>query len=93
MNELGKELKRAREEAGVSQMAMAKAMGYASSQLISNWERGRCSIPPKKGYIFCKMTGMKRATFENMLIEHAANSIRYEVSAGRFKDRNKDLSR
>lgn len=38
-------LKRKRVAAGLSQSAVACELGYSSSQMISNWERGLCHPP------------------------------------------------
>lgn len=45
MEKMGSYLKRVREEAGLSQGAVAKALGYNTAQFISNWERD-VSMPP-----------------------------------------------
>lgn len=36
-----------RKIAGVSQQDISKALGFGSSQFISNMERGLCTLPPK----------------------------------------------
>lgn len=38
-------LREARLEAGFSQAKVAKALGYTSSQFVSNWERGLAEPP------------------------------------------------
>jgi transcriptional regulator with XRE-family HTH domain len=43
--ELAKFLKLKRIEQGLSQAEVARALGFSSSQFISNWERGMCSPP------------------------------------------------
>ena len=47
---LGKRLKNYRIEAGLSQLEVAKAFRYSTTQFISNWERGY-SYPPFKNII------------------------------------------
>lgn len=44
---LGVKLKKAREEAGLTQDTVAEKLKYESSQFVSNFERGEC-LPPKK---------------------------------------------
>lgn len=44
---LGSELKRLRQEAGLSQNALAEALGYSCGQFVSNWERD-VAHPPKR---------------------------------------------
>lgn len=40
MDNLGKYLKQARRSVGYSQGEISDALGYTSSQFVSNWERG-----------------------------------------------------
>ncbi len=42
---LGRYVKAAREQAGLTQYQLAKALSYTSAQFISNWERGQSSPP------------------------------------------------
>lgn len=42
---VGKHLNRIRKEAGLSQMDLARSLGYSSKQIVSNWERGCCDVP------------------------------------------------
>lgn len=45
--ESGKLFQKLRENRNITQMELAKFLGYRSAQFISNWERG-LSIPPAK---------------------------------------------
>lgn len=45
---LGKAVKTARLEQGMSQLDLSKALGYKNGQFISNCERGICGVPDKK---------------------------------------------
>lgn len=42
---IAKFIRSARERAGLTQLELAKAMGYSVPQFVSNWERG-VSVPP-----------------------------------------------
>ena len=42
---VGRFFKTARDRAGLTQMMLAKELGYTSPQFVSNWERGLCSPP------------------------------------------------
>lgn len=42
---VGEFLKTARESAGLTQLALARELGYTSAQFVSNWERG-VAMPP-----------------------------------------------
>jgi transcriptional regulator with XRE-family HTH domain len=46
-------MKRARQEAGLSQYEVSKKLGFGSSQFVSNWERGIAG-PPTKSIIRLK---------------------------------------
>jgi transcriptional regulator with XRE-family HTH domain len=48
-------LKKARENAGLSQAEVARELGYSSPQFVSNWERGLSSPPVPKLKKLCKM--------------------------------------
>lgn len=43
--EMGKLIKKARTQAGLTQASLAKKLGYESPQFVSNWERSE-SLPP-----------------------------------------------
>lgn len=47
-NSLGKYLQKKRIEADLTQIEVAKKLGYSSAQFISNFERGLCSPPLKQ---------------------------------------------
>jgi transcriptional regulator with XRE-family HTH domain len=42
---VGEFLRSSREEAGLTQLALARELGYTSAQFVSNWERG-IAMPP-----------------------------------------------
>lgn len=47
MNENAQFFKNARERVGLTQVQVARELGYGSAQFVSNWERG-LSYPPIK---------------------------------------------
>lgn len=47
-NNLGKYLQKKRIDADLTQIEVAKKLGYSSAQFISNFERGLCSPPLKQ---------------------------------------------
>jgi transcriptional regulator with XRE-family HTH domain len=72
---MGDTLKAFREKTGMAQGELAKKLGYASPQFVSNWERGICGIPFKKAPVFCKMTGMKVSSMKELLLENERERI------------------
>lgn len=47
---LHKYLKSQREKRGLTQRQVSDALGYGTSQFISNWERELCVVPEEKLY-------------------------------------------
>lgn len=45
MSELNKYLRVARKGTDITQLQLAKKLGFASPQFVSNWERGICKVP------------------------------------------------
>lgn len=45
LNSLSQFLKEKREECGLSQLEVARQLGYSSPQFVSNWERGIVAPP------------------------------------------------
>ncbi len=40
-------VKQRREQLGLSQLEISMMLKYRTVQMVSNWENGRCSIPPE----------------------------------------------
>lgn len=87
MKKSGEILKQAREKAGLSQGELAKELGYSSPQLISNVERGLCSVPLKKARDFCRLTGMAQKDLRNILIGVATRRINNYLPAPSKRDK------
>lgn len=58
----------ARGKKKLSQIEIAKHLGYSSSQFVSNWERGLALIPPKKMPAFAQITGCDLETLRSLTI-------------------------
>lgn len=54
--ETGRVVKAARLKAKLSQGKLARALGWTTSQYVSNVERGLCGFPARKGKLFCRIT-------------------------------------
>lgn len=57
---LGNYLREAREAKGLTQIEVAKRLGYSTSQFVSNWERGMCSPAENKMKKLIKMLGLDK---------------------------------
>ena len=49
-----------RKAAGLSQLKVAHGLGYSCAQLISNFERGTCSLPKDKLFEYAKICKIPR---------------------------------
>lgn len=68
-NTFAKYIREKRLEAGLSQAQAAKKLGM-HSQLISNWERGRCFVPLKRMKAVAKIYGVElQSVFANYCVE------------------------
>ncbi|HRO66342.1 MAG TPA: helix-turn-helix transcriptional regulator [Pseudobdellovibrionaceae bacterium] len=69
-------LREARVEAGLSQIEVAKALGYSTSQFISNWERELAAPPVKILKRLGKLYGISSDRLLEMLIEQSEETLR-----------------
>lgn len=67
--------KNAREKAGISQIDLAKALGYSSPQYVSNWERGICSPPINKLEFLCKALNLDPNKLMDVMLEHVEKDL------------------
>lgn len=64
-----------RVKSGLSQRQLAKKLGYTTSQLISNLERGQAHLPLAKAKTFCKVTGTPPAHLKSVVIADATDAL------------------
>ena len=68
--ELGRYFKQRRIELKLNQIDVARHLGYSSSQMVSNWERGRCSPPIEKLYELAQLLAIpKQAIMDLVLLD------------------------
>lgn len=92
MKNLGEILRQAREKAAMTQGDLAKELGYPSAQIVSNWERGKCSIPLKQAPLFCKLTGMNPDTMAKLLVAGVTEKVNKKLGLyKKSKQKNVDL--
>ncbi len=72
-------IKTRREEKGVTQNELAKKIGYAHAQFISNFERGYSPLPLKKLYKIRKILSIDEIKLEETLIEDFVIHIRGNI--------------
>lgn len=69
MNKLGKMIKIARLNKGLTQTELATYMGYETPQFISNWERGLSGPPLESLRKICDFIGLKKQLVFKELLE------------------------
>lgn len=78
---LGSLLKDKRVEKGITQMALARELGYSSPQFVSNWERGMCSPAFDTLPVICKMLGIPKKEIIEIILDETRNEL--EANFGR----------
>jgi transcriptional regulator with XRE-family HTH domain len=84
--EVGSYLRDHREKAGLSQMAASKALGYTTSQFLSNCERGVSSLPLDKLPILVKLYGMSRRQLIEFILKAQRSYLETELSENAGKN-------
>lgn len=73
--QVGKLIKTARTKAGLTQAALATKLGYASPQILSNWERAESLPPMSQIPKIAKHTKTHINEFKNILIKDFTKSL------------------
>lgn len=68
-------LKEQRVKAGLSQVELAKKIGYRDAQVISAWERGCNKVPVKKIYTLAHVFKIPLNEMVNMFLEDMRQEI------------------
>lgn len=74
--ELGKFLKVARERIYLSQGDVKKILGYKSTQIISDWERGYCGVPKEAMPEIIKLYKIRKSIFIKKLIQASEKELK-----------------
>lgn len=83
---LGNHLKKKRLESGVSQMEVARKLGYTSPQFVSNVERGLCSFPLNKLKILVDLYKLDREQLTQIILSEHEKDVRRKLG-GKAKKR------
>lgn len=78
-NHVGTLAKGARLQAGLSQWAVAKKLGYTTAQYISNYERGLAPMSPKIAKKFCAITGLSIHVMFAAMVKDAETKLRKQL--------------
>lgn len=79
--ELGTFLKDHRVKVGMSQMEVSKALGYTTSQFLSNCERGVSSLPLEKLPILLKLYRLRKKELIEFILRAQRNYLERELES------------
>jgi DNA-binding transcriptional regulator YiaG len=72
-------LKKRREMVGLSQGAVAQSLGYSCTQMVSNWERGKCNPPLSSLRTLMILYQIKPKEFVRRLMEDFETNLRAKL--------------
>ena len=67
--EIGNYLRVKREAMKITQIELADKLGYATSQFVSNWERGLCRPPSDRLKQIVKLLKINRSEFLKLIMD------------------------
>lgn len=73
--EIAEFFKAKREASGLSQKVLSEKLGYGNNQIVSNWERGKCSPPLHQIAALVKILNLNK----NEVTELFLNITRIEI--------------
>jgi transcriptional regulator with XRE-family HTH domain len=76
----GEWVRRLRMAKGLTQTALAKAVGFKYSQSIANIERGVAPFPVKYAKKFCQAVGITEAEMVSRLVQEFQESLQQEMT-------------
>jgi len=76
---IGTYFKDKRIKSGVSQTELARELGFSTSQMISNWERGICSPPMNAVAIMVDLFRLNKKEVITMLVNEHKREIETEL--------------
>ena len=77
---LGPILRKRRIALKITQPTIAQALGYSSSQFVSQWEHGKCEIPPGKLPAIAEVLGLSLKDLVKKGIDSYAKEFKEEVT-------------
>jgi len=79
-------LKQKREECQLSQGEVARHLGYSSSQMVSNWERGLCHPPLSKLKEIAALYRIKSTELIDIMIQDFEKHIEAKINISTAKE-------
>jgi transcriptional regulator with XRE-family HTH domain len=78
---LGELIKAKRQAKGLSQSDVAKALGYASPQYVSDWERGYSGVPMKKLVALARLLDIDQDELFDLLLDFSQQRLAADLKA------------
>ncbi len=82
-------LRQARVSKDLTQMELAKKLGFKTPQMVSNWERGLCHVPMALIGRFCKITGADSAAIKKSMVDSYFARLNKKVKSPKTKSEAK----
>lgn len=82
--QLGVFLRESRMKAGLSQMQVAKKLGYTTAQFISNWERGVSEPPLKALKVLARIYSVSMDEIFQLILQSTIKKVTEDLKA-KFK--------
>ena len=79
---LGSLLKDKRVEKGITQMSLARELGYSSPQFVSNWERGMCSPAFDTLPLISKLLGIPKKEIIELILDETRSELEVNFAKG-----------
>lgn len=88
-NWLGHKIRKAREKKSMTQLELAKKLGYDSMQFVSLFERGLSKVPANVVGKLCEILNLSAVIIENKLVREYRFELRAKIDEGRSNVRFK----
>ncbi|MES2857253.1 MAG: helix-turn-helix transcriptional regulator [Bdellovibrionota bacterium] len=93
MRTLNDYLRTKRVDSGLSQLDVAKVLGYSSPQFVSNWERGLVSPPLETIAVLIELYKIPSNEVINRILDETRGYLESHLSTGRRKKKSGSRSK
>jgi len=85
---LGQYIKSARESKDLTQLELAKKLGYDNQQFVYLMESGNSKVPLKVAGKLIVILGLAETHVKNLLLKEYENDLYFEIKAGKKEIKN-----
>ena len=93
MRTLNDYLKQKRIDSGMSQLDVARVLGYSSPQFVSNWERGLVSPPLETIAVLIDLYKIPTSDVVERILEETRDYLQSHLSTRKNKKKSKAASK